>query len=40
MASRQESDFIHLKQLLREAEERAEQERRRTEEADKRAELE
>jgi len=40
MASRQESDFAHLEQLLREAEERAEQERRRAQEADERAELE
>jgi hypothetical protein len=47
MASKQESDFAHLEQLLREAVERAEQERRRAEEAernqkeaDERAELE
>jgi hypothetical protein len=37
MSSRRESDFTRLKQLLREADERIEQERRRAEEADERA---
>jgi len=38
MSSRRESEFARLEQLLREADERAEQERRRAEEADERAE--
>ncbi len=37
MSSRRESDFARLEQLLREADERIEQERRRAEEADERA---
>jgi len=40
MSSRRESEFARLQQLLREADERAEQERRRAEEADERAEQE
>jgi hypothetical protein len=40
MSSRRDSDFARLEQLLREADERIEQERRRAEEADERAELE
>ncbi|KAH8799418.1 hypothetical protein F5884DRAFT_758446 [Xylogone sp. PMI_703] len=40
MSSRRESEFARLEQLLREADERAEQERRRAEEADERAEQE
>jgi len=40
MSSRRESDFARLEQLLREADERAEQQRRRAEEADERAERE
>jgi hypothetical protein len=40
MSSRRESDFARLKQLLREADERVEQERRRAQEAYERAKLE
>jgi len=40
MSSRRESEFARLEQLLREADERAEQERRRAGEADERAERE
>jgi hypothetical protein len=40
MSSRRESDFARLEQLLREADERAEQERRRAQEAEQRAEME
>ena len=40
MSSRRESEFVRLEQLLREADERAEQERRRAEEADERAQQE
>jgi hypothetical protein len=40
MSSRRDSDFARLEQLLREANERAEQERRNRKEADERAELE
>jgi hypothetical protein len=40
MSSRRDSDFTRLEQLLREADERAEQERRRAEAADERAERE
>jgi hypothetical protein len=40
MSSRRESEFARLEQLLREADERAERERRRAEEADERAEQE
>ncbi|KAH7393706.1 hypothetical protein BKA64DRAFT_746722 [Cadophora sp. MPI-SDFR-AT-0126] len=40
MSSRRESEFARLEQLLREADERVEQERRRAEEADERAEQE
>jgi len=38
MSFRRESDFARFEQLLREADERAEQERRRVEEEQKRAE--
>jgi hypothetical protein len=40
MSSRRESDFVRLEQLLREADDRAEQERKRAQEANERAELE
>jgi hypothetical protein len=40
MSLRRESDFARLEQLLQEADERAERERRRAQEADERAELE
>jgi hypothetical protein len=40
MSSRQESDFVYLEQLLREADKQAEQEQRYTQEAEQKAEIE